>query len=182
MALTATVYKATLQVSDLDRHVYDQFELVLARHPSETEQRMMLRLVAYALHADHQLQFTKGLCADDEPEIWQKDATGLCQLWIELGTPDPKRLKKACSRADTVFLYTYGDRSVPIWWQQNQAELDKLIRQGKLVVRQVADEELAAVSRLAARNMTLNAMVEDGQLWLSDEAQSVQITVSQLTE
>ena len=109
MALSATIFKANLQVSDMDRNYYAEHLLTLARHPSETDERMMVRLLAYALHADEYLNFTKGLCADEEPDLWLKNLTDEIELWIDVGQPDERRLRKACSRAAQVYLYLYGE-------------------------------------------------------------------------
>ncbi len=104
MALKATIYKATVNVADLDRNQFLDASLTLARHPSETQERMMLRLLAWLKYADERLQFTRGLCADDEPEAWlRNDHLGI-DLWIELGLPDERRIKKACTQAAEVAL------------------------------------------------------------------------------
>src|SRR5690606_8321811 len=99
VALKSTVYKAELQVSDMDRHHYGTHPLVLAQHPSETDQRLMLRLLAFALFADERLEFGRGLSTDDEPDLWRRDLTGAVELWIDLGQPDESRVRKACGRA-----------------------------------------------------------------------------------
>jgi uncharacterized protein YaeQ len=116
MALKATIYKATVNVADLDRNQFLDASLTLARHPSETQERMMLRLLAWLKYADERLQFTRGLCADDEPEAWlRNDHLGI-DLWIELGLPDERRIKKACTQAAEVALFTYNSRAAQIWW------------------------------------------------------------------
>ena len=118
MALKATIYKATVNVADLDRNQFLDASLTLARHPSETQERMMLRLLAWLKYADERLQFTRGLCADDEPEAWlRNDHLGI-DLWIELGLPDERRIKKACTQAAEVALFTYNSRAAQIWWQR----------------------------------------------------------------
>jgi uncharacterized protein YaeQ len=118
MALNATIYKAELQVSDMDRHYYATHALTLARHPSETEERLMVRLLAFALYADERLEFGKGLSADDEPDLWRKDYSGDIQQWIELGQPDEARIRKACGRAEQVVVINYGGRAADVWWVQ----------------------------------------------------------------
>ena len=123
MALGATIYKAELNVINIDRHYYESHNLTLARHPSETEQRMMLRLLAFALHATKNLSFTKGLSTDDEPDLWEKNLTNEVELWIELGLPSEKRLKKACGRSKQVIVYAYGQGSVQLWWKQLQSQV-----------------------------------------------------------
>ena len=120
MALKATIFKADLQIADMDRHYYGDHALTIARHPSETDERMMVRLLAFALHAHDMLAFGRGLSADDEPDLWQKDLTGAIDLWIDVGQPDEKRMLKACGRSSRVVVYstaaaaTYGGaRSAP---------------------------------------------------------------------
>lgn len=104
MALKATIYKAVVNVADLDRNRFLDAALTLARHPSETQERMMLRLLAWIKYADERLQFTRGLSAEDEPEVWlRNDHLGI-DLWIELGLPDERRIKKACTQASDVAL------------------------------------------------------------------------------
>lgn len=171
MALGATIHKIALDVSDLDRHFYNDFELTTARHPSETEARMMVRIAAFALHADERLEFTKGLCQEDEPELWLKDYDGTIRLWIDLGQPDEKRIRKACGRADRVIIYTYTRKAAEAWWRQNGG---KFARFANLEVIQLdTDSELAA---LAERSMRLQALIQDGQLNLSDEHHVINVT------
>ena len=123
MALKATIYKATVNVADLDRNQFLDVSLTLAQHPSETQERMMLRLLAWIKYADERLQFTRGLSSDDEAELWLlNDHLGV-DLWIELGLPDERRIKKACSRAQEVALFAYNSRAAEIWWQQNKSKM-----------------------------------------------------------
>ena len=117
MALKATIYKADLQLADMDRHVYGDHALTLARHPSETDERMMARVLAYALHAEEGIAFTKGLFDVDEPEVWVKNLAGEITLWIDLGQPDETRIRRACSRAGRVVVLCYSS-SCEIWWKQ----------------------------------------------------------------
>jgi uncharacterized protein YaeQ len=116
MALKATIYKADLQIADMDRNYYAEHGLTIARHPSETDERVMIRVLAFALHASEALAFTKGLFDTDEPDLWQKDLTGAIDTWIEVGQPDEKRLLKACGRAEHVVVYCYSATS-HIWWK-----------------------------------------------------------------
>lgn len=164
MALGATIYKVSLSVSDLDRHYYGDFELTVARHPSETEERMMVRLIAFALNADERLAFTKGLCAEDEPELWLTDYDDTIRLWIELGQPDEKRIRKACGRAEKVVVYTYQPKAADAWLRQNSR---KFARFGNLRAIRLSIEGDATV--LVERGMRLQALIQDGELSLSDE-------------
>lgn len=172
MALKATIFKAELQISDMDRNYYHDHALTLARHPSETDERMMVRLLAFALHADETLAFGKGLSADDEPGLWRKDLTGAIELWIDVGLPDAKRIRKACGRAAQVVVYSYGGRGADLWWAQNREEFE----QGRNLT--VANIPLAAstgLATLAQRNMQLQCTIQDGQAWFGDKAETVPV-------
>ncbi|MFB2686271.1 YaeQ family protein [Shewanella mangrovisoli] len=172
MALKATVFKVNLQIADMDRGYYQDHQLTLAQHPSETDGRMMVRLLAFILNASDTLSFTKGLCVDDEPELWDKSLSGEVDLWIEFGQADEKWLRKASGRAKAVQLFTYGGRSVPIWWKQNQAALE---RYKNLKVWNIAEESVTAMEALVSRTMSLQASISEGQVWLSDNEHSVLI-------
>lgn len=170
MALTATIFKAELQIADMDRNYYADHSLTLARHPSETDERLMVRLLAFALHASETLQFTKGLCADDEPELWQKGPTGEVERWIEVGQPDERRLRKACGRAQAVYVYAYGGRAAQLWWERTAAEVARLANLRVFDLPQPATKALAG---LAARNMRLQCTIQEGQIWLGNDRESV---------
>lgn len=172
MALKATVYKAELQISDIDRGYYAEHALTLARHPSETEERLMVRLLAFAMHAGDRLEFGRGLSTDDEPDLWQMDATGNIEHWLEVGLPDERRLRRAAGRAARVTLIAYGQRAFDVWWQKHQAALARLDR---LTVWSLPDATVTALGALAARNMTLQCIVQDRELVLSDAAASVAV-------
>jgi len=172
MALSATVYKAQLNLSDMDRHYYAEHLLTLARHPSETEERLMVRLLAFALNADDRLEFTRGLCADDEPELWRKDYSGSIELWIEVGLPDEKRLRKACGRADQVLLFTYGGHAAQLWWQRQQPALQ---RYANLRVIDIPEDACKILAGLAARSMRLQVTIQDGHVWFDDGSRTLEI-------
>jgi len=172
MALKATVFKADLQVADMDRHYYHDHALTLARHPSETDERMMVRVLAFAFHASETLAFTRGLSSDDEPELWQKGLTGEIDLWIELGQPDEKRIRKACNRAAQVYVYCYGGRASTIWWDQLH---NKVSRFENLKVINLPEPAVQALASMAQRTMRLQCNIQDGQAWVSDQQISVQI-------
>ncbi|MGK9174811.1 YaeQ family protein [Yokenella regensburgei] len=175
MALKATIYKAMVNVADLDRNQFLDATLTLARHPSETQERMMLRLLAWLKFADERLQFTRGLSAEDEPEVWLlNDHLGI-DLWVELGLPDERRIKKACSQSQAVALFTYNDRAAQIWWQQNQT---KMAGFKNLSIWYLDDMQLAKLSELATRTMTLQATIQDGTIWLSDAQNNLEIQLT----
>lgn len=172
MALKSTIFKAELQLADLDRNCYATHSLTLARHPSETDERMMLRLLAFALHGDEAPGFGRGLSTEDEPDLWRKDLTGAIELWIDLGLPDEKRIRRACGRARRVVVIAYGGRAAEIWWQQNQAALARL---DKLAVLRIAPEESAALAARAARTMQVHCTVQEGEAWLTIDGEGLRI-------
>ena len=170
MALKATIFRAELQVSDLDRGHFGTHSLTLARHPSETDERMMVRLLAFALDADEALEFGRGLSAEDEPDLVRRDLTGVIELWVDVGLPDERELRKACGRARAVKVYTYGWRSAELWWSQNSAALARL---SNLTVIDVPEETAAALEALAARTMRIDCTIQEGQVWLSGEGDTL---------
>ncbi|MCM2253520.1 MAG: YaeQ family protein [Ramlibacter sp.] len=171
MALKATVYKADLQIADMDRSHYGDYAVTLARHPSETDERMMVRLLAYALYADPALAFGKGLCVEDEPDLWQKDLTGAIERWIDVGQPDEKWIRKACGRAAEVVVLSYG-RASDIWWNGVR---DKLARQERLTVLNIPPEAAPDLARLTGRTMRLQFTIQDGQVWVTNGQDTVQV-------
>ena len=175
MALKATIFKAELQIADMDRSYYHEHALTIARHPSETDERMMLRVLAYALNASDALSFGKGLSTDDEPDLWQKDLTGAIELWIDVGQPDDKRIRRACGRARQVIIYSYGGQGAGIWWDQIAGKLDRTRNLSVISVPVAASQALA---KLAQRNMQLNCTIQDGQVWLGDPEQRVQVDLA----
>ena len=173
MAIKSTIFKAELQITDMDRHYYADHQLTMARHPSENDERMMVRLLAFALNASDSLQFTKGLSTDDEPELWQKSLSDEIELWIDLGQPDEKRIRKACGRARKVMIYIYQHGSGKQWWEQNQ---NKLARFENLSIVSIADAAVSALGKMAELTMRLQCTLQDGHLWFTDGNQSVEIT------
>ena len=175
MALKATVFRAELQVSDMDRHYYATHALTLARHPSETDERLMVRLLAFALFADERLEFGRGLGSDDEPDLWLKSRSGEIELWIDLGQPDDSRIRKACGRSGQVVVINYGGRASDIWWDKVSSSL---ARCGNLTVIDIAATTVAELAALADRGMRLQCMIQDGQAELYFEGTSVAVQQS----
>ncbi|WP_330947697.1 YaeQ family protein [Thermomonas sp. LB-4] len=170
MAANATIYKVELQVTDLDRHYYASHALTLAQHPSETEIRLLVRLLAFALHADERLEFGRGLSDEDEPALWRRDYTGDILQWIELGQPDESRLRKASGRAAQVVVVGYGGQAADAWWKRNAPALARL---RNLTVMELDDAAVAAATPLLERGMRVTAMIQDGELQLMDAARSI---------
>jgi uncharacterized protein YaeQ len=173
VALSATIFKAEVNIADMDRHYYQTHNLVLAQHPSETDIRMMVRILAFALNANEALQFTKGLSTEDEPELWQKSLSDEIELWIELGQPDEKRIRKACSRARQVVVYCYSGHSAEIWWEQIARQLHRF---DNLKVVNLPADGCEALASMAQRTMHLNISLQDGMVSVSDNEQNIDIT------
>ena len=172
MALKATVVKAELQISDLDRHHYATYPLTLAQHPSETDQRLMVRLIAFALFASERLEFGKGLSTEDEPDLWRRDYTGEIEQWIDLGQPDESRIRKACGRARQVVVVTYGGRTAELWWDKQSAGLSRL---DNLTVIDIAPESVEALAAMIERSMRLNVLIQDGEFQLMGDTGTVML-------
>ncbi|MEZ5470050.1 MAG: YaeQ family protein [Lysobacterales bacterium] len=173
MALKATVYKVELQISDMDRHYYGTHALTLALHPSETEQRLMVRVLAFALLAEEGLSFGRGLSTEDEPDLWRRSLTGEIEQWIELGQPDESRVRKACGRARQVVVVGYSGRGFGQWWDKNAAGLERCSNLGVLEIPSASAEELAT---LCQRNLALQCLIQDGEVQLLSESGSVSLT------
>lgn len=168
----STVVKAELQISDMDRNYYATHNLVLAQHPSETDERLMVRLLAFAMHADERLEFGRGLGDEDEPALWRRDYAGDIELWIELGNPDESRIRKACARARQVVVLNYGGRASDLWWEKSAGALSRLKNLTVLALPADVPEQLAA---LGERSMRLDVLVQDGELQLMGERGSVAV-------
>ena len=118
MAANATIYKALLNIANMDKHYYGEHNFTIAQHPSENDLRLMMRVVAFILNASDSLVFCKDISEDDEPALWQKSLIGDIELWIDLGQPDEKRIKKACGRAEQVIIYTFQENTANPWFKQ----------------------------------------------------------------
>ncbi len=175
MALGATIYKATIDISDVDRGYYASQLCTLARHPSETEERLALRLLSYCLFVGEEnmrLDFGRGLSTEGEPALWETDDTGRIARWIEVGVPDVKTIRKSAGRSDEVIVIAYGEDRISPWWEQNQSDLRKI---DKLSLAKISDEEIRALTALMKRTMQISVTVQDGVTWLSDNDQTAQV-------
>lgn len=164
MALKATIFRAELTISDLDRGHFATHALTLARHPSETDERMMVRLLAFAMNADEMLEFGRGLSAEDEADLAQRDLTGAITLWIDVGQPDERAVRRAAGRARQVKVYPYGGRGAALWWEQNRVALERLANVSVIEIPEAVTQRAGA---LAQRSMRLACTVQEGQVWLS---------------
>jgi len=176
MALGSTIFKAQLQVNDLDRHYYANHPLTLARHPSETDERMMVRLLAFGLNADESLAFGAGLSTDADADLWRRDLTGRISLWIDVGLPDPRLLRKAASQSDRVIVYAYG-RTARMWWDKGRSDMERI---DNLTVILVATESSQALAKFAARGMQLDCTIQDGEVMWSGLDESIAVAMTPL--
>ena len=172
MALNATLFKTTLDISDMRRHYYQRHQFTVARHPSETDERMMLRILAFALYADEHLEFTKGLSTDDEPDLWLKSLTGEIDIWIEMGLPSEKRIRKARGIAKQVVIFIYGGRTAEMWWEEHR---NKIIQHGNVKIIEVSLDDSTALKNIAQRTMKLQCTIDEDSLWLSDAENNLEI-------
>ena len=171
MALKSTIYKIDLNIADMDRQYYAQHSLTLAKHPSETDERVMVRLIGFTLYATETLIFGKGLSDDEEPDLWQKDLTGAIELWMDVGLPTEKDIRKAAGRAKQVVVVLYGGRIADMWWDQNSKGLFKL--NNLTVINLPETQELA---KLAAKSINLSCTISDGEILVSNDDGSFNIS------
>ena len=170
MAANATICKATLNIANMDEHYYNEHQLTLARHPSENDFRMMIRLIAFIYHADEKLLFGEGIATEDEPDLWQKELNGDISLWIDLGQVDEKRLRKACGKSDEVVVYTYAEGQALAWWKNMENKVSRFKNLRVSFLRIEGD-----VEALAQRSMNLQCNISDGELTLMNDEMSVSI-------
>lgn len=173
MAQNATIYKVDLTISDMDRHYYESHRLTIAKHPSETDERLMVRLLAFALHAQEYLEMTRGLSSEDEPDIWQKSLSGELQLWITLGQPSEKLIRQSCSKSDQVVIYSYGGRPTEAWWDKTKGSTTRFSNLRVVSLPEPATKELA---RHANRALDMQVSVQDGEVMVTIDGTLILIT------
>ena len=177
MAIKSTIYKIDLNIADMDRQYYAQHNLTLAKHPSETDERVMVRLIGFALYANEALIFGKGLSDDEEPDLWQKDLTGAIELWMDVGLPTERDIRKAAGRAKQVVVVLYGGRIADMWWSQNSKAL---LKTNNLTIINLPETQ--ALARLAARSINISCTIQDRQILVSYDGGSFDITPVVLKE
>ena len=170
MAANSTIYKASLNIANMDSHYYAEHDLTIAKHPSENDLRLMVRLIAFVLNASEGLAFSKGIAQDDEPDIWEKKLDGDIKLWIDLGQPDEKRIRKACGRADEVIIYTYQEGAALSWWKQEENKL-KRFKNLRVVNLKINGD----IEAFAMRSMKIQCNITDGELSLLSDELSVEV-------
>ena len=173
MAQKATIYKVELSVSDMDRHYYETHKLTVAKHPSETDERLMVRLLAFALNANEQLEFSRGLSTDDEPDLWEKSLSGETELWVTLGLPSEKIIRQSCGKAKEVIIYSYGGRTAEVWWDKIK---NSTTRFENLKVINLAEAETSKLAQQANRSMKLQVNIQEGDLMVSVDDNIVYVT------
>ena len=166
MAQKSTIYKVELSVSDMDRHYYETHKLTVAKHPSETDERLMVRILAFALNAHEHLEMTRGISTDDEPDIWQKSLSGYLELWVALGLPSEKVVRQSCGKSDKVIIYAYGGKTAEMWWEKIK---NSTTRFDNLTVLNLSEEDTSALEKLASRAMKLQVNIQDGEVMVSVE-------------
>jgi len=171
MAANATIYKANINIANMDTHYYNEFDLTLAKHPSENDFRLMVRLLAFLFNPNEALLFGEGIAEDDQADLWQKALTGDIDLWIDLGQPDEKRIRKACGKANKVIIYTYQEGPALAWWKQAEKTL-KRFKNLSVISLKIN----GAIQNLAKRSMSLQCNITDGELSLMDNEESITIT------
>ncbi len=176
MALRATIYKAELAVADIARGYYASHALTLARHPSETEERLMVRLLAFALFADATLGFGRGLSTEGEPDLWRRNDSGAIDLWLDVGLPDERDIRRACGRAQQVAVLAYGGRKAEQWWAQTRHAVERL---ANLRVLALSAQTTAQLAARAGRSMAFDCTIHDGHIWLADRATSIDCDLQQ---
>jgi len=172
MAQKATIYKVELSVSDMDRHYYETHKLTVAKHPSETDERLMVRVLAFAMNAHSRLEMTKGLSTDDEPDIWQKSLSDELELWVTLGLPSEKIIRQSCGKAAKVIVYSYGGRPAEMWWDKIK---NCTTRFDNLQVVSLSQDDTSALAALASRSMKLQVNIQDGEVMVGVDDKAVYV-------
>lgn len=175
MALSATIYKFSLSISDLNRDYYSSVQLTVAQHPSENIERMMARVVAYCLNASDELAFTKGLSTPETPDIWEKSLDDQINLWVEVGEPTAEKVKKATRQAKAVKVYSFNSKS-DVWWAQEQKKFDSL----NASVIQLAWEDIQGLAKLVERTMTMAVTITGSSAFINADLGDSEVNWSML--
>ena len=171
VALKPTIYKFKIALTDLNRQYYDTLNLTIAQHPSETLERMMARMLAFCLNAQEPLAFTKGLSSAEEPDLWAHTPDGRIALWIDVGEPDPERIKKATRIAQTVKVYSFNSKS-NVWWMQEQAKFNPL----NAAIYRFQWPDIQALAKLTQRTMDISVTVSEESAYVAAEAGECEVS------
>jgi len=173
MAQKATIYKVELSVSDMDRHYYETHKLTVAKHPSETDERLMVRILAFALNAHEHLEMTKGISTDGEPDIWQKSLSGELELWVALGLPNEKNVRQSCGKSKDVVIYCYGGRTAEMWWEKIKNSTTRFDNLQVVNIPEAATQDLATK---ANRSMKMQINIQEGEVMVGVDDSIVYVT------
>jgi uncharacterized protein YaeQ len=174
MAIGASIYKAEVNLSNLNDHIYEDFSLTMAKHPSENELRLLYRLISFLYCSNKDIEFTKGLSTQEEPELWLKDLSGDIEEWIELGLPELKRIKQACGKSKKVRVFSYHPNKSQEWFNKNSKDFKQL---PKLEIVHIHIEDSDELLKLVSRNMNLSCMIEEDTMYLSDDEYRISVTL-----
>lgn len=173
MAISATIFKVALSIADMDRHYYGEHLLTIARHPSESDKRMMLRIIAFAMSGNEQLTFTKGLSDVELPDIWQKNYSDVIEHWIELGQPSEQRIKKGCNQSQAMSIFSYHSNAFEQWWKKEQNALAARKNLSIITIPEDIGEQLADKVN---RQMSIQCSIQDTQVWLNLDGESFELS------
>ena len=173
MAQKATIYKVELSVSDMDRDYYETHNLTVAKHPSETDERLMVRILAFALNAHERLEFTRGISTDDEPDIWRKSLSGELEVWVALGLPGEKIIRQSCGKANQVIVYSYGGSTAEMWWEKVKHSTTRF---DNLQIINFSKTDTGDLGNQARRLMKLQVNIQDGDVMVSVDDSMVYVT------
>lgn len=176
MALKPTIYKLQVAISDFNKEYYDTLNLTIAQHPSETLERMMARVMAFCLNASSSLEFAKGLSNPEEPDVWEKTLDGQIALWIDVGEPQPERIKKASRQAKVLKVYSFNSKS-DTWWQQNR---EKLLANKNAQFYQFEWPQIQSLATFTQRTMDWSLSISDQSIYITDAEQSLELSVTAL--
>lgn len=176
MALTATVYSFDVQLSHVDRGVYEQLSFKAAQHPSETDEYFIARALAYCLEYREGIAFSRGLAEPDEPAIAVRDLTGALLSWIEIGSPDAARLHKASKASPRVVIYTHRD---PAGWLR-QIEGEKIHKRESIELYAIDRGLIESLKERLDRRMTLDVTLTEGHLYVTVGGETLEGVVARV--
>ncbi len=165
MARKAAIHRAQIELSHVDRGVYGEIRVTVARHPSETSERMLARLLAFALRHEEGLEFGRGVSTPEEPDAWSRDPDGRIRQWIEVGQPDAQRLVKAARQSERATLFAFGS-GVERW---RRAQLEGRPLPPNLHVARIDDAFLDALASSLDRTLRWTLTVSEGALFLAQD-------------
>ena len=170
VAIKPTIYKARISLSDLERDYYDSISLTVAQHPSETLERMMVRLLAYCINAQEGIELTKGLDEVEEPDLWVRTLDWQTKLWIDVGEPSAERVKKACNRSQAVKVYSFNTKS-DVWWSRGESKFSRL----EASIYRLPRDKIESLAALVQRTMDLSVTITGDSAYVAGEAGEVEV-------